>query len=241
MSEAPGAPGGRWGGPPRAPGRQQLRLAARNLVGTRTLESRDHEEPQVPTVEAGRARPHVTLIAHRGGQHGEQLPRRGLRGLSLLRPSPQIRASRRGPASPSHFGLLRSTLFPPLFSRGDPLSVFPWCHPARRLSHRARRARYRGQVAPVFHPVLPVRTPDRQAPRLSAVPESGETLCVFRRGCHRASLGSQPGWASIRISKADKAPLVSDPGDGEVAKVIVLFGRVNPTCGAVGCGTWVPS
>lgn len=35
--------------------------------------------------------------------------------------------------------------------------------------------------------------------------------------------GFQPGWARIRISNADKAPLVFDPGDGEVGKVIVLL------------------
>lgn len=35
--------------------------------------------------------------------------------------------------------------------------------------------------------------------------------------------GSQPGWARIGISNADKALLVFNPGDGEVGKVTVLL------------------
>lgn len=122
LSEAPGPQVAGGAGPARsgASAAPALALAACNLVGTRTLESRGHEEPQVPTMETRRARPHVTLIAHPGGQHGEQLLRRG-----------PCRASHRRSSFPEKscvpFSLwpLRSTLFPPL-SSGDPLSVFPW-------------------------------------------------------------------------------------------------------------------
>lgn len=128
--------------------------------GTGTLESRGHEEPQVPAVEAGRSRPHVALLAHRGGQHGEQRLRRGPWGPFPAAPFTEDLGFSEEPPVPPHFGLCgvpHSYLFP---RGGPPLCspVVPLCSSRVPIVLGARDAGV--QVTRSSTWCRPARTPD---------------------------------------------------------------------------------
>lgn len=211
----------------RASAAPALALAARNLVGTRTLQSRDHEEPQVPAVEAGRAGPHVTHISHRGDQFGEQLLRRGPPGSSPLscashRRSELLREVLRPLLTlafaeyPIPTPFLRET--PSLSSRGAiPLFACPVALGARdtgpgssRLPPGAARAACADSGPTILRGFQACQSWERRCVS-SAETVTGEVWFLARLGKNRD------------LSNTDKAPLVFDPGVGEVGKVIVLL------------------
>lgn len=119
-----------------------------------------------------------------------------------------------GPRALSLLCLLRSNPFPSLSAERPHLcpSALPRCSLACPL--RDRCPRYLGPGGPCLPRAAPRGLRTRLALRLPALPEFGDVCPPLRLSLGRS--GSQPSWARTGISKADKAPLVFDLGDGEV-------------------------
>lgn len=108
------------------------------------------------------------------------------------------------------------------FRGGDPRLCPPVVQPCSSRVPIVLGARDAGvRVAPVFHPVPPARTPDPPGSAASRPASVGRDVVCPPLRLSPGKSGSQPGWARIGISNADKAPLVFNPGDGEVRKVLL--------------------